>query len=204
MSSYPSSEECYRIMRQEGLPPVVVRHVCVVNLVAMAIARRCGADLGLVNAASLLHDIGRSRTHGLDHVAESVNIARAHDLPEDLVLCIGRHISSGFTADEARELGLPSGDYMPVTLEDKVGEMTQFAIEVIFADNLVSDRTVKTVAQAAERMRRKGFEMSAERMLAIGGELESMCGTDLDSLLEEAKVLEAAVRDCEKRATASH
>jgi len=188
LSSYPSSDECYRMMVQEGLSTVVIRHVCVVNKVAMELARRAGADLELVNAASLLHDIGRSKTHGVHHVAESVRIAREHHLPEDLVLCIGRHIASGFTSEEAAELGLPEGDYMPRTLEDKV---------VSLADNLVSDRSIKTVAQSAERMRSKGFELSATRMIVIAKEMETICGEDIDALLDNAKVREAAARDCE-------
>jgi uncharacterized protein (TIGR00295 family) len=191
LSSYPSSEECLRIMREEKLPSVVIRHVCVVNVVAMEIARRCGADPALVNAASLLHDVGRSRTHGVQHVWESVRIARERSLPEELVLCIGRHIASGFTAEEAKELGLPDGDYMPVTLEDKV---------VSFADNLVSDRSIKNTAQAAERMRSKGFELSANRMIVIGKELAALCGEDVDLLLEKAKVREKAAEGCDRMA----
>ncbi|MCG7844215.1 MAG: HDIG domain-containing protein [Methanomassiliicoccales archaeon] len=178
-------------MREEGLAPVVMRHVCVVNVVAMIIARQCGADLELVNAASLLHDIGRSRTHGVQHVWESVRIARERGLPEQLVLCIGRHIASGFTNDEARELGLPDGDYMPLTLEDKV---------VNFADNMVSDRSIKTMAQAAERMRNKGFELSAARMLVIGRDLAELCGEDLDMLLERAHARETAMEGCDRLA----
>lgn len=175
-------------MREEKLASVVVRHVCVVNTVAMIIARRCGADPDLVNAASLLHDIGRSRTHGVQHVWESVRIARERGLPEELVQCIGRHIASGFTDQEAKELGLPEGDYMPVTLEDKV---------VSFSDNLVSDRSIKTAAQAAERMRSKGFELSATRMLIIGKELADLCGEDLDALLENAHAREKAMEGCD-------
>ena len=188
MSSYPSSEGCYRMMREEGLSPAVIRHSCVVNVVAMEIARRCGANLDLVNAASLLHDIGRSRTHGVQHVSESVRIARERNLPEELVKCIGRHIASGFTAEEAKALGLPEGDYMPVTLEDKV---------VNFADNLVSDRSIKTLDQAAERMRNKGFELTATRMLAMGEEIAILCGEDIDTLLGRSRAREAAAA-CDK------
>jgi uncharacterized protein (TIGR00295 family) len=191
LSSYPSSDDCFRIMREEKLSSVVVRHCCVVNVVAMTIARRCGADPDLVNAASLLHDIGRSRTHGVLHVAESATIVRDRHLPEDLCLCIERHIASGFTAEEARELGLPDGDYMPVTLEDKV---------VSFSDNLVHDRSIKTTAQAAERMRTKGFDLSAARMLLIGKELAALCGEDVDQLLEKANVRELALERCDKLA----
>jgi len=178
-------------MREEKLSTAVIRHCCVVNLVAVEIARRCGADLDLVNAASLLHDIGRSSTHGVSHVAESVRIAREHGLPDELVNCIGRHIASGFTSEEARALGLPDGDYMPVTLEDKV---------VNFADNLVSDRSIKTVAQAAERMRSKGFELTATRMLVIGREIAKLCGEDIDAMLEKAKLREAASARCDNLA----
>lgn len=188
MSSYPSTDGCYRIMREEGLSGQVIRHCCVVNLVAMTIARRCGADLELVNAASLLHDIGRSATHGVNHVAESVRIARERGLPDQLVNCIGRHIAAGFTSEEAEALGLPRGDYMPVSLEDKV---------VNFADNLVSDRSIKTVTQAAERMRSKGFELTATRMEAMGREIAKLCGEDIDSLLEKANLREAAAAGCD-------
>lgn len=179
------------MMREAGLSTAVIRHSCVVNLVAMAIARRCGADPGLVNAASLLHDIGRSCTHGVNHVAESVRIIRERGLPDELVNAVGRHIASGFTAEEAEALGLPKGDYMPVTLEDKV---------VNFADNLVSDRSIKTVAQAAERMRSKGFELTATRMLAMGEEIARLCGEDIDSLLDRAEVREAAAAGCDRLA----
>lgn len=178
-------------MREEALSPQVIRHCCVVNLVAMAIARRCGADPGLVNAASLLHDIGRSATHGVNHVAEGVRIAKERGLPEELVRCIGRHIASGFTAEEAEALGLPEGDYMPVTLEDKV---------VNFADNLVSDRSIKTVAQAAERMRSKGFELTAARMLAMGEEIARLCGEDIDTIIDEAGARESAAAGCDRLA----
>ncbi len=191
MSSYPSTDDCYRIMHEEALSPQVIRHCCVVNLVAMAIARRCGADPGLVNAASLLHDIGRSATHGVNHVAEGVRIAKERGLPEELVRCIGRHIASGFTAEEAEALGLPEGDYMPVTLEDKV---------VNFADNLVSDRSIKTVAQAAERMRSKGFELTAARMLAMGEEIARLCGEDIDTIIDEAGARESAAAGCDRLA----
>lgn len=191
MSSYPSTDDCYRIMREEGLSAAVIRHCCVVNAVAMVIARRCGADLDLVNAASLLHDIGRSATHGVNHVAEGVRIAKEHGLPDDLVKCIGRHIAAGFTFEEAEALGLPRGDYMPQSLEDKV---------VNFADNLVSDRSIKTVAQAAERMRSKGFELTATRMMAMAEEIAERCGVDIDALLAEAKVREAVASGCDKLA----
>jgi hypothetical protein len=127
----------------------------------------------------------------VQHVWESVRIAREHGLPETLVLCIGRHIASGFTSEEARELGLPDGDYMPLTLEDKV---------VSFSDNLVSDRSIKTTAQAAERMRSKGFELSAARMLMIARELALLCGEDIDALLDKARVREMALESCDRLA----
>ncbi|MBM4236900.1 MAG: HDIG domain-containing protein, partial [Euryarchaeota archaeon] len=72
----PSEEECLRILREEGTRPVVIRHCCTVKEVAVRIAERCDADLDLVKAGALLHDIGRSRTHGVGHAVEGARIAR--------------------------------------------------------------------------------------------------------------------------------
>ncbi len=70
-----------------------------------------------------------------------------------------------------------------------------------FADNLVSDRSIKTVAQAAERMRSKGFELTATRMLVMGEEIAKLCGEDIDLLLERVKVREAAASACDRLAS---
>ena len=170
-----------------GLLPKVIRHVCTVNIVAMLIASRIKADRDLVNAGSLLHDVGRSRTHGVKHVSEGVAIARSRNLPEPLVRVISRHVAAGLTAEEAKALGLPDGDYMPETIEEKI---------VCHADNLVANDKVTTLQEALEGLYAKGFSTTAMRMQAMHNELSLLCGEDLDIMLADAKIEDKVTKKC--------
>jgi uncharacterized protein len=88
-------------------------------------------DIRLVEAGALLHDIGRSRSHEVDHAVVGAEIARGLGLSEKLVLIIERHIGAGIPVDEAKELGLPVRSYVPVSLEEKI---------VSYADKLIAGR----------------------------------------------------------------
>ncbi|QLH75015.1 MAG: HDIG domain-containing protein [Methanomassiliicoccales archaeon] len=186
-STLPNEKACLEILREEGCSDKVVRHVCVVNTVAMTIAKACNADLELVNAGSWLHDIGRSRTHGVRHVSEGVAIAKARGLPERLIRIISTHVAAGFTKEEAEGIGLPPGDYMPSTLEEKI---------VCHSDNLVGDNEIMTLAEAVEDMEVRGYRTTAERMKVMHRELSELCGIDIDLLLEDADVRQRAIKRC--------
>ena len=95
------------------------------------IFRGYDVDIRLVESGALLHDIGRSRSHEVDHAARGAEIARELGLPERLVHIIERHIGAGIPAEEAQQLGLPEGHYIPETLEEKI---------VAYADKLISGR----------------------------------------------------------------
>ncbi|HEY3420241.1 MAG TPA: HDIG domain-containing protein [Methanomassiliicoccales archaeon] len=187
MSTLPSERQCFEILKEEGCSPKVIRHVCTVNIVAMIIASRIRADRDLVNAGSLLHDVGRSRTHGAKHVSEGVAIARSRDLPEPLVRVISRHIAAGLTKQEAKALGLPDGEYMPETIEEKI---------VCHADNLVSDDKVTTLQEALDDLNSKGYSNTAMRMKAMHEELSALCGEDIDIMLADAKIAEKVTKKC--------
>ena len=85
----------------------------------------------LVESGALLHDIGRSRSHEVGHAARGAEIARELGLPERVVHIIERHIGAGIPAEEAQQLGLPEGNYIPETLEEKI---------VAYADKLIAGR----------------------------------------------------------------
>ncbi len=97
-------------------------------------------DVGLVEVGALLHDLGRARTHGLDHGVVGGEMARELGLPEALVRVIERHIGAGIPADEAAAQGLPSRDFIPVTLEERLvayaDKLTDRGIEVVFSVTL--------------------------------------------------------------------
>jgi uncharacterized protein len=88
-------------------------------------------DIRLVETGALLHDIGRSRSHDVDHVVKGVDIAREMGLSENLVHIIERHVGAGIPDDEAKELGFPHGHYIPESLEEKI---------VTYADKLIAGR----------------------------------------------------------------
>jgi len=95
------------------------------------IFRGHNVDIRIVESGALLHDIGRSRSHEVDHAAKGVEIAREMGLPEKLIHVIERHVGAGIPDDEAKALGLPEGHYVPETLEEKI---------VAYADKLIAGR----------------------------------------------------------------
>ncbi len=111
------------------------------------IFRGHNVDIRLVESGALLHDIGRSRSHEVDHAAKGVEIAREMGLPERLVHIIERHVGAGIPDDEAKALGLPEGHYVPETLEEKI---------VSYADKLIAGRCEVdievTIRDFAERL----------------------------------------------------
>ena len=186
-STLPNEKACLEILREEGCSDKVIRHVCIVNSVAMFIAKACHADLELVNAGSWLHDVGRSRTHGVRHVSEGVAIARARNLPEPLVRIISSHVAAGFTKEEASAVGLPPGEYMPETLEEKI---------VCHADNLVGDDTILSLEEALEDLEIRGYTVTADRMKKMHKELSQLCGGDIDNMIEGFDLRVKAAKRC--------
>ena len=124
----------------------VVAHCIAVSKGAVSIAGRVKASLDreLVRQGGLFHDIGRARTHGIDHAVIGVEIARELGFSDQLVLIIERHIGAGITAAEAARLGLPQKDYLPLTAEEKL---------VSYADNLTSGAREMPFYEALDRFK---------------------------------------------------
>jgi uncharacterized protein len=129
-----------------GCSKDVVAHCIAVSAIAVSLAGRVKASLDreLVRQGGLFHDIGRARTHGIDHAVAGVEIARELGFSEQLVLIIERHIGAGISASEAVRLGLPQKDYLPLTTEEKI---------VSYADNLTSGVREMPFHEALDRFR---------------------------------------------------
>lgn len=171
----PTRNEALEILRSTGADASVVRHCIAVSDIAVRIAKHCkrSVDIQLVEIGGLLHDIGRSSTHGIRHAVEGARIAYEKELPDELIKIIERHIGAGLTEDDARRFGLPIKSYMPETLEEKI---------VAHADNLISGSKKAPVAEAVQRLVRMHEMEGAKRILALHKELSEICGTDLDSI----------------------
>ena len=122
------------------------------------------ADKDLIRKGALLHDIGRSRTHGITHAIEGVEIARGYGYPDNVLNIIERHIGAGITPEEAERLGLPKKSYVPQTLEEKI---------VAHADNLISGTKEVDIDFVIEKWKRTidDSDDNIERLIELDNEL---------------------------------
>ena len=175
MSAFPSREKCLSLLREEGCSDDVIEHCIAVERLAMGIARHCTTDvetLELVSRGALLHDIGRSRPHGIMHAVEGAELLRARGMDESIIRIVERHIGAGLTAEEAAALGLPRKDYMPTTLAEKI---------VSQADNLIEEVRMP-LAKAIERATDRNMNALADRMERLHRELSQLCRIDIDEI----------------------
>lgn len=168
------------ILRKAGCADIVIEHCRAVRDVAEMIANRLiergySVDLDLVVRGAMLHDIGRCRTNGIKHAIAGAQIARELGLDERVIRIIERHIGGGLDREDAGALGLPEGNYMPETLEEKI---------VCHADNLIATTRRQSVDKEIEALRRKNLTKAAERVKELHEELSSMCGMDIDDLIK--------------------
>ena len=155
----------YKLLKKENTPENVIEHSKAVCRKAMEIAANFdNADTDLIRKGALLHDIGRSRTHGITHAIEGVEIAREYGYSQDVLNIIERHIGAGITAEEAVKLGLPEKSYLPQTLEEKI---------VAHADNLISGSEEVDIDFVIEKWKRRIDEPedNIKRLIELNDEL---------------------------------
>ena len=173
-STIPSDSRSIEYLEEAGCKRRVIIHCCTVNAVAQEIVSRIsGANVELVTAGALLHDIGRSVDHSIMHAYIGSQIAEAYGLPKGLVDIIRKHTGAGLDAEDVEEMGLPPADYMPRTIEEKI---------VAHADNMVSDNRVVEHTYSVNKLRSKGAFRGADRIEALHRELSGLYGEDLDTI----------------------
>jgi len=170
----PSRWEALKLLKEAGCQPNVVEHCKIVTQVAMEIATACQlkgikVNRNLVEIGAILHDIGRSKTHRINHAVVGVDIARAFGLSVSVLRIIERHIGAGITPSEAKALGLPSKDYSPQTPEEKI---------VAYADKLVEGNRRVHIATVIYRLSKElGSKHPAVRRLTkLHNEFASLLG----------------------------
>jgi len=147
----PSAEEALKLLSESGCTPQVIKHCKMVASIAMEIAEACrkrglNVDVELVRIGALLHDIGRSETHTVNHVIRGAEIARSLGLPKPVISIIERHVGGGISLQEAKRLGWPIKSYIPRTLEEKI---------VTYADKLVEGGREVPIARSIKKLSRK-------------------------------------------------
>ncbi len=168
----PSREQAIRLLQENNCPPQVINHCLVVTDLALEIASKLQErgqkiDLGLVEAGALLHDIGRSKTHAVDHSLVGAQIAQTIGLPQSVIDIIKRHVGAGITEEEAEWLGWPKDNYIPQTLEEKV---------VCYADKRIDHDKVTPIETEIQRLQSQGYAEAAERVRRLHNELTQLLG----------------------------
>ncbi len=164
-----SPEKALQILEDAGCNRSVIEHCIAVSDFATEIGNRLldsgkEVDLSLVRIGGLLHDLGRSRTHGIRHAIEGASIARELGIDDQLIEIIKKHIGAGITIDEARRLGLPIDNYIPQTIEEKI---------VAHADNLVKGTRRISLEEKISLMQKDKIDSKAIGMLKeLADELE--------------------------------
>lgn len=153
------------LLEKENTPENVIEHCKAVYKKAMEIASNFdNVDEGLIRKGALLHDIGRSKTHGITHAIEGVKIAEQYGYDDDVLKIIERHIGAGITEDESVKLGLPKKSYVPETLEEKI---------VAHADNLISGSDEVDIDFVISKWKRQiqDSDDNIERLIKLDNEL---------------------------------
>jgi len=167
----PSREQAIELLRKYNCPPKVINHCEEVAKLALELASKLEkkgikVDLKLVEAGALLHDIGRSKSHTVDHGVVGAKIAELEGLPEAAVRIIKRHVGGGITAQEAEKFGWPKDIYESLTLEEKI---------VSYADKLIDQSKRVPIDLEIERLRVEHRD-AAERVRKLHEEITRLLG----------------------------
>ena len=140
------NENDLKYLRLAGCSESVIEHSIAVTKRALEIAESVSfaVDRDLIKKGAINHDIGRARTHDLDHFVVGAEIARELVLEEEVVRIIERHLGAGLPMDEAAAIGVPPKDYIPETPEE---------IIVSYADNLTHHVTAVTFDRSFDKFR---------------------------------------------------
>ena len=172
-----SREQCLEMLADAGCEDNVIEHSKLVEVVALGFAQAINEkhsgliNVNLVSAGALLHDLGRSKTHDIRHVEQSVQLAQEMDVDPSVVEIIRKHVGGGLTPYDAQQLGMPAWNMMPKTWEEKV---------VNHADSLVGDRGRRTLKKTLKHIRAVGNPTWYIRVREMHKKLSGMAEEDLD------------------------
>jgi len=166
----PNREQAIETLKRNGCQPEVIAHCQAVAALALELAEKLKAknilvDMALIEAGAFLHDLGRSKTHSVDHAFEGVKLAQAESLPEAVVCIIKRHVGAGITDEEAEQLGWPEDSYIPWSLEEKI---------VCYADKCIGGSERIPVEATIQKLRDQKLCGAAERVRKLHIEITDL------------------------------
>ena len=146
-NAYTMQNSDIGLLRKAGVSEEDIAHSVKVAEKALEIATRTNKELDLefVGRGALFHDLGKAKTHDIEHGKIGAELGHELGLPQAITAVMEKHIRGGLTGPEAAELGLPVKDYTASRLEERI---------IIYADRLVdiiTDGVVKEEPEAEAR-----------------------------------------------------
>ncbi|MFX1322919.1 MAG: HD domain-containing protein [Promethearchaeota archaeon] len=169
----PDREFASDLLRRLKIPLSVRRHSEKVAEKALEIAEKItktNVDKNLIEIGALLHDIGRTKTHGFRHALIGGKILRERGFSIKLARICETHILGGLDKEDAKRVGLPEKDYLPKTLEEKI---------ICLADKQMAGTREVTIKERFDRWfqkygRSRILLKSKKRIEQIQQEIESL------------------------------
>lgn len=168
----PSRKEALVFLKEVGCSQEVINHCIAVANLALTTAktiqdRGFDVDIYLVEVGAILHDVGRSITHAVDHAVVGAKIAKKAGLPESIISIIKRHVGGGITQNEARNLGWVNDVYIPITYEEKI---------VAYADKLIEKSKIAPIENTIEKLLKEKKIEASERVRILSNEIKTLLG----------------------------
>lgn len=163
----PNYEEAFALLKKVNLPEHIINHsVRVAELAAEMgeYVERHGifVDMEILIIGALLHDIGRSQTHAIDHGAIGARILRDEDIDERIARIAERHVGAGLEMSDGFDY-----DLFPETIEEKI---------VAWADKLTGKNRRLTPEEALKELEDDLGENHPgyQRLVALKNEMEEL------------------------------
>jgi len=157
-------KDALELLKKEGCSEDIIRHSVTVSENALKVAKKINdkIDENVVEIGGLLHDIGRSKTNSVFHGIEGAKILKKYNIDPVFINICKNHLGSGIEKEEAEKLGLPKGDYIPKTKEERL---------IAYIDNLVIEDKLVSFDSALESFKdRIKNERSVKRFLEMNEE----------------------------------
>ena len=156
--NYKIQDSDINILKKSGVLEDDIKHCIKVAEKALEVAQRTGAkvDMKLIGRGALFHDLGKAKTHEIEHGRIGAEIGKKIGLKKEITDIMEKHIRGGLTADEAKELGLPVKDYSLITLEERIVIYTDRLVDIIM-DGIVDIKDDETQAEKRFEEILKGY-----------------------------------------------
>jgi len=150
LMNYTVEKSDIDILRKAGVSEDDIVHSTHVAEKALEITRRIGGrgiDQELVGRGALFHDLGKCKTHAMEHGKIGAELGKKIGLPDEITAIMEKHIRGGLTEPEAKELCLPVKDYTLKRLEERIVIYADRLVDIIY-DGVV---TLKTESESEAR-----------------------------------------------------